>query len=245
MNLQICAPYEPCVYNCPFCVARIHPQHNHQFGNEWAERPDYYRAKLAAVFSDYKIDCVVITGECDPTQNLTWVYDVIKVVREFSDAPIEFQTHNLSLDERTCPRDIDVLAYSITNAREYLSSWRCYKHPNAINRAVLILTKELEFLNKDNFSTMGFDQITFKALNQTESESTNKWIEKYSAKDLANFYEIMNSRNGSSVSIRVDTTCQKAEGRYYVFRSNGNVYDSWEDAIPKALKGEDIGIRIH
>ena len=74
----------------------VHPQHNHQFSNEWAERPDYYRAKLAAVFSDYKIDCVVITGECDPTQNLAWAYDVIKVVREFSDAPIEFQTHNLS-----------------------------------------------------------------------------------------------------------------------------------------------------
>ena len=92
MNLQICAPYEPCVYNCPFCVARTHPQHNHQFSNEWAERPDYYRAKLAAVFSDYKIDCVVITGECDPTQNLAWAYDVIKVVRQFSDVPIEFQT---------------------------------------------------------------------------------------------------------------------------------------------------------
>ena len=92
---------------------------------------------------------------------------------------------------------------------------------------------------------MGFDQITFKALNQTESESTNKWIEKYGAKDLSNFYEIMNSRNGSSVSIRVDTTCQKAEGRYYVFRSDGRVYGSWESATPISIKEEDIGIRIH
>jgi wyosine [tRNA(Phe)-imidazoG37] synthetase (radical SAM superfamily) len=233
MNLQICAPYEPCVYNCPFCIARTHPQHNHQFDNLWVRDHDLYYNRLAKALDVCDPDCVVITGECDPTQNLAWVYDVIRIVRQNSTAAIELQTHNLSLDKRTCPGDIDVLAYSITNAREYLSSWRCYKHPFAKNRAVLILTKELDFLNKDNFSTMGFDQITFKALNQTENEPINKWIEKNNIADINNFYEIMNSRNGSSVSIRVDTNCQQAAGRYYVFRSDGLVYNSWETNEPR------------
>lgn len=37
-----------------------------------------------------------------------------------------------------------------------------------------------------------------------------------------------------AIDVRVDTTCQKAEGRYYVFRSDGYVYDSWEATIPLA-----------
>ena len=36
------------------------------------------------------------------------------------------------------------------------------------------------------------------------------------------------SRNGSKFSIRLDTTCQNATGRYLIFRSDGMVYDSWE-----------------
>lgn len=97
---------------------------------------------------------------------------------------------------------------------------------------VLILRDGFGFLNKDNFSPMGFDQITFKALNYGESDSVNNWIDGHAPASIDNFYEIMESRNGSALSIRVDTTCQQAEGRYYVFRSDGNVYESWEAATP-------------
>lgn len=132
------------------------------------------------------------------------------------------------------PRAIDVLSYSITDAREYLSAWR-YTKPNwCINRMVMILRDGFEFLNKDNFSPMGFDQITFKALNYGENDSINNWIDEHTPASIDNFYEIMESRNGSTLSVRVDTTCQKAEGRYYVFRSDGYVYDSWEATVPLA-----------
>ena len=40
--------------------------------------------------------------------------------------------------------------------------------------------------------------------------------------------DIVISRNGSKFSIRLDTTCQNATGRYLIFRSDGMVYDSWE-----------------
>ena len=71
---------------------------------------------------------------------------------------------------------VDVVSYSITNAREYLSSWQCINnyHGNATSRMVIILTKELNFLNKNNFCRMGFDQVTFKSLNYGEDEKINK-----------------------------------------------------------------------
>lgn len=229
MNLQICAPYQRCIYGCPFCVAMFHPQHNHQFDNMYKDDPILYQARLIRAIQELKPECVVITGECDPTQDLRWCYDVIRTVRQnFPEIRIEFQTHNLSLDEHTYPNDIDVLAYSITNAREYLSSWRCYKHPKAINRMVIITTTDFDFLNKDNFCAMGFNQITFKALNQTENYIINNWIKDHTPTNLNRFYEIVDSRNGSSVSMRVDTNCQQAEGRYYIYRSDGEVYKNWE-----------------
>lgn len=157
-----------------------------------------------------------------------------KVANECSDlgCKVEFQTHNLSLKERDIPHSIKVLSYSITNPREYLSAWRYTKPTWCTNRMVMILRDGFEFLNKDNFSPMGFDQVTFKALNEGEDDKINAWIANHRPGNIDNFYEIMESRNGSTLSVRVDTTCQHAEGRYYVFRSDGKVYESWEAAEP-------------
>lgn len=233
MNLQVCAPYEPCVYNCPFCIARTHPEHNHEFKNLFDGSEGTYLWKLDKCFFEHDIDCVVITGECDPTQNLRWANIVIDhIKRQRPEVRIEFQTHNLSINEHTCPKGIDVLAYSITNMREYLTSWRCYKPEGVTTRAVIIVTSDFSWANKDNFCSMGFDQITFKTLNPTENDNINKWISAHNLNNIDNFYDIMNSRNGSSVSFRVDTTCQQAEGRYFVFRSDGKTYLNWETATP-------------
>lgn len=237
MNIQISAPYQPCAYHCPFCVARGH-KHEYKFDNLYGRDEEAYIRALRDFIIKYtkkndEYPTVIITGECDPSQNMRWA---TKVANECSDlgCKVEFQTHNLSLKECDIPRAIDVLSYSITDAREYLSAWR-YTKPNwCINRMVMILRDGFEFLNKDNFSPMGFDQITFKALNHGEDEVINNWIDEHTPASIDNFYEIMESRNGSTLSVRVDTTCQKAEGRYYVFRSDGYVYDSWEATVPLA-----------
>lgn len=235
MNIQVSAPYQPCVYHCPFCVARGH-KHEYKFDNLYGRDEEAYIRALRDFIIEYttkngEYPTVIITGECDPSQDMRWA---TKVANECSDlgCKVEFQTHNLSLKENDIPRTIDVLSYSITNVREYLSAWR-YAKPNwCINRMVMILRDGFGFLNKDNFSPMGFDQITFKALNYGESDSINNWIDGHTPASINNFYEIMESRNGSTLSVRVDTTCQQAEGRYYVFRSDGKVYESWEAAEP-------------
>lgn len=235
MNIQISAPYQPCVYHCPFCVARGH-KHEYKFDNLYGRDEEAYIRALRDFIIEYtkkndESPTVIITGECDPSQDMRWA---TKVANECSDlwCKVEFQTHNLSLKERDLPRSIKVLSYSITNPREYLSAWRYTKPTWCTNRMVMILRDGFEFLNKDNFSPMGFDQVTFKALNEGEDDKINAWIANHRPGNIDNFYEIMESRNGSTLSVRVDTTCQHAEGRYYVFRSDGKVYESWEAAEP-------------
>jgi len=227
MNLQICAPYQPCVYHCPFCVARGH-KHGYDFDNLYAENPGEYFDRLQDILAASKISTVVITGECDPTQNMKWVREVIDISNRYM-VPVELQTHNLSLSAKQLPIGLDVLSYSITTAREYMTSWRMARS-KGINRMVMILSDEFDFLTPENFSTMGFDQITFKVLQDTEDERTNRWIEQHRPKDLERFYKIMESRNGSRVSVRVDTDCQTAAGRYWIFRSDGYIYNSWEES---------------
>lgn len=248
MNLQISAPYQPCVYHCPFCVARGH-KHEYKFDNLYGTDEKLYFSRLHNFLIDYSLKTdvlptIIITGECDPSQNMKWA---TRVANECSDlgCKVEFQTHNLSLKESDIPRAIDVLSYSITSVREYLSAWRYVKPDWCINRMVMILRDGFEFLNKDNFSPMGFDQITFKALNHGESDSINNWIDEHTPASIDNFYEIMESRNGSTLSVRVDTTCQQAEGRYFVFRSDGNIYDSWEAVNPKSAKMKNIEIEMY
>ena len=235
MNIQISAPYQPCVYHCPFCVARGH-KHGYKFDNLYGTNEEVYFSRLRNFLTNYNLKTgtyptVIVTGECDPSQDMRWA---TKVANECSDlgCKVEFQTHNLSLKERDIPHSIKVLSYSITNPREYLSAWRYTKPTWCINRMVMILRDGFEFLNKDNFSPMGFDQVTFKALNEGEDDKINAWIANHRPGNIDNFYEIMESRNGSTLSVRVDTTCQQAEGRYYVFRSDGKVYESWEAAEP-------------
>ena len=248
MNLQISAPYQPCVYHCPFCVARGH-KHEYKFDNLYGTDEKLYFSRLHNFLIDYSLKTdvlptVIITGECDPSQNMKWA---TRVANECSDlgCKVEFQTPNLSLKESDIPRAIDVLSYSITSVREYLSAWRYVKPDWCINRMVMILRDGFEFLNKDNFSPMGFDQITFKALNHGESDNINNWIDEHTPASIDNFYEIMESRNGSTLSVRVDTTCQQAEGRYFVFRSDGNIYDSWEAVNPKSAKMKNIEIEMY
>ena len=227
MNLQVCAPHQECVYNCPFCVARGH-KHKYQFKDIYNDglNQDYFNA-LKRTIKNCNIDTVIITGECDPTQNMRWARKVAEVAKSCG-VRTEIQTHNLSMKMEQLDF-VDVVSYSITNAREYLSSWQCINnyHGNAISRMVIILTKELNFLNKNNFCRMGFDQVTFKSLNYGEDEKINKWIDENTI-ELDQFKDIVSSRNGSKFSIRLDTTCQNATGRYLIFRSDGMVYDSWE-----------------
>ena len=218
MNLQLCIPYEPCIYHCPFCIARGH-KHNYEFQNLYKTNKKEYFQKLIDVL-EFIDGSVVLTGECEPTQNMSFLKDVIKVIRKHKkNAVIELQTRNY---EYKGGLDIDVLSYSIVDSKAYLNAYKLYKEPKKINRLVILLRRDLDFLNNYNFNSFGFQQVTFKQLQLGEDFETNKWI-------MNNLSEVNHNIQRSDISIRYDYSCQTAKGRYFVFRSDGNLYNSWEE----------------
>ena len=239
MNLQVCMPYERCVFNCPMCVARGH-KHNYKFDNLYETNRGEWRSALSKAASI--ADDIVITGECDPTQNANFVGDVVRLI--WSDTPanvtknIEITTHNQKYANAFRNlRHIETITLSVTNAREYLSAWKAEKPDYIANhyRMVILLTKDFNFLNADNFNPMGFDQVTFKTLQYGEDGEVNRWIyeNKMDDEHLEEIRKIVDKFNSNGgCSVRLDTSCQTAAGRYEVFRSDGKVYPSWEASEP-------------
>lgn len=228
MNLQVCVPYQKCVYSCPMCIAKGH-KHNYEFENLYDEWQGKYEENLRQIFRDYFINDIVITGECEPTQNMKFVKNIISV-SERNGKSTELQTHNYNLNVKDL-KGLNVLSYSITNSKAYLKS-HSFPKIKGINRLVILLTKDFEFLNKENFDAMGYNQITFKVLQHGEDEAVNKWIDENKLQDLSKIYEIIEHYNGSKVSVRIDTSCMNSKGRYYVFRSDGKLYENWEAKEP-------------
>lgn len=137
MNLQVCAPHQECVYNCPFCVARGH-KHKYHFKDIYKDglTQDYFNA-LKRTIKTCNIDTVIITGECDPTQNMRWARKVAEVAKSCG-VRTEIQTHNLSMRMEQLDF-VDVVSYSITNAREYLEEFAPVQHGKWVS---LVVKKE-------------------------------------------------------------------------------------------------------
>lgn len=248
MNLQISVPHQKCVYSCPMCVARSHANEG-TFENLYKTNKKEWYNKLHQTIYDGDYNSIVLTGECDPTQDMAYCEDVISVIDDHSPTPtVEFTTHNQkavrTLLASYWGKKVDVVTLSVTNVREYLNAWR-FPERNAffspIYRMVILLTEEFEFLNVNNFNTMGFDQITFKTLQHGEDAGVNAWIDsnKMSEEDLVEIRKIVDKYNShETCSVRLDTSCQDATNRYEIFRSDGKVYDSWEAMYPKGKEKE-------
>lgn len=245
MNLQVSVPHQKCVYSCPMCVARSHKNEG-TFENLYKTNKKVWSAKLRDAIYDGEYAGVVLTGECDPTQDMAYCEDVISIIDNFDPTPtVEFTTHNQKAANTLLAsywgKKVDVVTLSVTNVREYLNAWR-FPIRNAffspIYRMVILLTEEFEFLNVNNFNTMGFDQITFKTLQHGEDAGVNAWIDsnKMSEEGLTEIRKIVDKYNShETCSVRLDTSCQDATNRYEIFRSDGEVYDSWEAMAPKGV----------
>ena len=252
MNLQVSVPYQKCVYSCPCCIARGH-KHQNTFDNLYKTDKRKWSAKLRDAIYDGEYAGIVLTGECDPTQDMAYCEDVISIIDNYiPEVPptVEFTTHNQKAASTLLAsywgKKVDVVTLSITNVREYLNAWR-FPIRNAffspIYRMVILLTEEFEFLNVNNFNTMGFDQITFKTLQHGEDTGVNAWIDsnKMSEEGLYEIRKIVDKYNShETCSVRLDTSCQDATNRYEIFRSDGNVYDSWEAMYPKGVEKESV-----
>lgn len=95
------------------------------------------------------------------------------------------------------------------------------------NRLVILLTKEFDFLTVDNFELFGFNQVTFKCLQESDNEETNQYIKANRIGNMDKIYQIMNDLALRGVSVRIDENCMDAAGRYRIFRTDGNIYEKW------------------
>lgn len=232
MNIQLCIPYEPCVYHCPMCIARGH-KHNYQFQNLYKTDIKQFTDNLLKSLNSVEFNDIILTGECDPTQNIRFLQYAIKIIRKYyPDKKIELQTHNYHTDLKKL-RGLNVISYSVTSVRDYLASYSFKKPKNMTSRMVILLTNEFGFLTAENFNDMGFNQITFKTLQNGENPLINRWIDSHRLKNIENIKKIVSKFNSDTdVSVRLDQSCQDATGRYYVIRSDGLLYENWEAAEP-------------
>jgi len=223
MNLQICVPYEPCPFNCPMCIAR----NRKVFENLYETYPARYFEELQFHISKGTYNYFILTGNTDPTLNKHWLKEVSQLL---SGRNVELQTRNYNLNTYDL-RHIETLAYSISTLKDYLKSWnfRKLERDDRNNRLVIMLTREFEVLNHDNFNPMGYNQITFKKLQMTADEETNEWIRKNAMIDHTGILDIVNHYNGTNVSVRIDTNCQDSHGRYEIFREDAQIYKAWEE----------------
>jgi len=203
------------------CIASGRPTYE----NLYKENTDLYLRRLTDLIEGYDIEDIVLTGNTDPTLDRNWLRIVTNEIKENYNLPIEIQTKNYNLKGYNLSQ-IDVLAYSITSVKDYLKAWQFRKIPRT-NRLVILLTKEFDFLTADNFNAFGFDQITFKVLQEGADLEQNKWVQDNAMTDLSNIYDIVNRFNGTDISVRIDTNCQDSENRYVIYREDANVYKEW------------------
>jgi len=216
-------PYRKCPFNCPTCIANGRKR----FDNLYKEDEKKYIDTLKKEAINY--DGFVLTGDTDPTLNKNWLEDISKILYHYCNGgKIELQTRNYNLNNYDLTF-IGVLSYSITNLSDYLKAWKFRKLSTGINRLVILLTKDFNILNVDTFNTMGFEQITFKVLHLSNDVETNEYIKTNRMEDYTNIYEIVKHYNGTNVSVRIDENCQDSENRYKIFRSNGKIYNNWEE----------------
>lgn len=82
MNLQVCAPHQECVYNCPFCVARGH-KHKYQFKDIYNDglNQDYFNALKRIIKTcnwdghtsrDVRRLLSIPTADVAPVHHATW-----------------------------------------------------------------------------------------------------------------------------------------------------------------------------
>lgn len=217
LNLQVALPYyEPCIYKCPFCVARNHKHNNRFFINE-----KQFLEAFSVLGKEHKD--IVITGQNDPTQQKELVDKIIKIAKEQSIcSKIELQT-----------KDIDyyiddiLMCYSLSTHREFNKlKDKGYKK----YRAVFIVSDKLKF---DNLDLSNVYQATFKQMQYSEDEKTNEYITKHRLSNVEIVLEVEKLKSKfPNCSIRYDLDCQKADSRYHILRSDGVLYSNWEAFDP-------------
>jgi len=217
LNLQFSLPYsEPCIFNCPYCVAR-----NHRHGSRFNIDIPKMLAKLESVQDDYHH--IIFTGENDPSQHQPLIEKALKRIQFIEQVEVSTRNINFFIDGV-------LMSYSLSSSADFIKL-KSKGYPKY--RAVFMAHKGLDFKKLD---LSGVYQATFKQLHKTEDSGANTWIRrnKISTRKLVREVNKLIAKY-PECSIRIDLTCQNAKGRYKILRSDGFIYDSWETSVPNSL----------
>ena len=235
MNLQLCSPYKKCPFNCPMCIAATDDgEVNNVFNLYEADRFGYMAKVIKAA---HRKEAVVITGDTEPTLFPQWISKMLKLLSLMDyEGKIELQTKNYNLGyylhdwandglttvaySATCPKDIDRIIEMMKTHSSYCKT-----------RLVVLLTRE----NVDHLfhkiiarDFKQFNEITFKVLQNPDCEKAKEVVNEIKEYDESKFALVLQALHEyTNCSIKVDTNCMEAEGRYEILRINGEIYNSW------------------
>ena len=249
MNLQVSVPHSTdCVMNCKFCISCTHGKFDghHLPAILWGQTLRDY-----VVANNFK--SVVITGENEPLQQLSYVTSVLTFLPE--DIHIELIIKGYKLDKLMdaypkLVKRINVVSFSVSNdgsqgeSQYYLRQLALAKRLHAVGvrtRMTFMLTQFLSAHQVREASRFEFiDEITLKKL-----QGGTPWILKNAssrvARDmLADYTNIkipmkeFNLFPGRWLTfpyegkeIYIDMSCTSS-GYYEIYRPDGNIYDSWD-----------------
>ena len=236
MNLQLCVPHTPCPYACPHCVSNsdtdISTAINHSW---WQNNQQEYCNRLCKVILSHDIKAIIITGTTEPTlPQLEPFVDFVHECLRGKELKIEIQTMNKNYIPKQ-GNDYQVLAYShnwipseeeikkIVLSRNTLSN-------DTLIRDVFILDHQMKAIEImqwwNKMKEMGLsDQCTIKYMQLTSNghKETDSYVTEHQS--LISKEDMITLKNAG---IWLDETCLDSLGRYFVFRSDGNLYTSWE-----------------
>lgn len=224
MNLQLCIPFQKCPFGCPMCIAS-NPKH---YNNLFAINTAAYLGSLGVAMLRRKYKDIILTGDTDPTLDIEWLKRVTRFLNNFKyKVGIEIQTHNYFWKGMD---GITVNAFSITTLSDATRIPSIHT-TSGFNRLVVLGTKELlRYFLENDVDLSEFQQLTLKALQHTASkvDAVDDYIDSVSCEE-ALLRQAAAKFEGLGLQVKVDLNCQDAEGRYAIFREDGNLYKSWKE----------------
>lgn len=226
MNLQINSPYKKCPYNCPFCIAAKCP--TSVFSDDlYFSSLGVYLTRLVDIIKTYHIDTVILTGDTEPTLFPLWVEQVSSTARAFG-CKVEIQTRNYNFKPMF---GFNVVAYSCASMPPihllpkqkgtYIKRYTFVLNDGISNDDILSLMALYTIPNKE--------QVTIKYLRPSsyDDTETNAWIVQH-RRELSEQERTIFEKYGA----RVDEKCEESDGRYLIYRTNGKLYQHWNDMEP-------------
>lgn len=229
-SLQITAPAQECIFQCPFCISQSHG-HNNKFNNLYKENFGEWQLKLKdALIGHPEIKTCIITGTNEPMQSPDFIIATFSIIKEVRpDIKTEIQTRFYKRFDVS--NNLDIACYSVSRYEDIIK----IEESALTNRIVIILTDSFngKTINDilEGIKGKMITQITFKKLHTSKGVNSkmDTWIKKHSInEDTYNLLKNEVANYVGSMSIRFDENCMDAEDRYLILREDGNIYENWD-----------------